>query len=308
MNDGTKRTLAELVTLHEIEPDLTEVITEGRSDSSLIKWFLRRRGSAAAVYCVSDRLEVPPSEVRARGQSVGNKGRVVAAALNISEASTEASRKISFVYDIDDDILNGSVQPETDCLLHTDYRTIELYAFSASPLDKFLKVILHADDDVKATDVLQSITGPLIGIAFARLLLSRLPEPVAMVDSIEKRCTLKAGSIILDAWALIADSINSVRGRRRFVATRESILAEYDQLKSACTLDPRLVIRGHDFMQICCYYLKTRYASLFREDRIAYKSWVVFEMTLMACLESEDLMTYPLFQTLAQRHHAHAST
>lgn len=48
--------------------------------------------------------EVPASEVRRRGQHVGNKGRVVAAALHVLEASSAVAEKVTFVYDVDDDI------------------------------------------------------------------------------------------------------------------------------------------------------------------------------------------------------------
>jgi hypothetical protein len=304
MPDGTKRTIAELITLHELEPELEEVLTEGRVDASLIRWFLRRRGNNATVYGISDRLDIPASEIRKRGQNVGsNKGKVISAALSISDSSELAARTITFVYDIDDDILVGRpLYDNIACLLHTDYRSIELYGFAVNPLDKMLKIIFRADDEIKAEAILTVITEPLISVAFARLVLSRITPPVAMVTSIERRFRVKGDSIIADIRALISDSINSAGGAKALNVSADTLNADYKREESASNIDARYIIRGHDFTRICCYYLKTRYPSLFRDDRAPYRIPETFESALINSIELSDLIAMPLFQKLMQRH------
>lgn len=304
MPDGTKRTLAELITLHELEPELEEVLTEGRVDASLIRWFLRRRGSDAAVYCVLDRLDIPPTEIRKRGQNVGsNKGRVISAALNISESSEPTAQTVTFVYDIDDDVLVGRpTYDEIACLLHTDYRSIELYGFAENPLDKMIKIVLRADESLKAGEILTAITDSLVSLAFARLTLSRVKPPLSLVTSIERRCRVRGDAVIVDIDALISDSLNSAGGPRALGVSSNTLIDNCKREKSASSVDVRLIIRGHDFTRICCYYLKTQYPSLFRDDRAPYRIPETFEPALMNSIELSDLLETALFQRLLQRH------
>lgn len=306
MPDGTKRTVAELITLHELEPEMQEILTEGRVDAALISWFLRRQGNNAAVYSVSDRLDITASEIRKRNQTTGsNKGKVIAAALSISDTSELAAQSITSVYDIDDDILAGRpLYEDVANLLHTDFRSIELYGFAVNPLDKLLRVILRADDDVKAEAVLAEITEPLVSVAFARLALSKIVPPVAMVPSIERRFQIKAGTVIVNIRALISDSINSIAGGAKALGVSlDTLIADCKLGESAAaSMDVRYIIRGHDFTRICCYYLKTRFPFLFREDRASYKIPEAFESSLLNSIELSDLLAMPLFQKLLERH------
>jgi len=302
MSNGTKRTLAELITLHELEPELSEVITEGRVDAAVILWFLRRQGSDATIYCVSDRLDVPATAVRSQGQNVSNKGRVISAALKVGEESPEATRKLTFVYDIDDDVMAGRTLAESECLLHTDYRSIELYCFAKNPIDKLLKITLRAPDDLGSGEVLAAITNSLVDIAYARFTLSRIEDPVAMIAGIERRCRVEGDAVIVDVDSLISDSIDKVGGERARGVTKADLMTNYARERTNSVHDVRLVIRGHDFTRICCYYLKTRYPRIFREDRLPYKTPEVFEGALITCLESGELASEQLFHRLLQRH------
>lgn len=307
MSDGTKRTLDELITLHEIEPELSEVITEGRFDSSLLLWFLRLMGSSASVYCVLDRLDVPPGEVRRRGQNQGNKGRIIASAIKIQEKSPRTADKVTFVYDIDDDVIAGRQVVESSGLLHTDYRSLELYCFAKKPIDKMLKVRLRATEEVKANQILDTIREPLVDIAFVRLILSRLDPAVAVVESIEKKCHIDGESIILDMRGLILDSVNGAGGWRGRTATVDILMTEEQKARKEWASDSRLAIRGHDFTRLCCYYLKSKHPGLFKEDRAPYKVPEIFEATLLACLELEDLKSEELFRRLMARHCTHVT-
>lgn len=302
MPSGTKRTLAELITLYELEPDLSEVITEGRTDTGVILWFLRSKGCNTAVYSVTDRLEVPRSEMKRRGENVGNRGRVVAAAQRVTEESRAAAERITFVYDMDEDVISGRSVTQLPCLLHTDYRSIELYCCTAKTIDKLLKVTLRADDDIKADTVLDTIKESLVELAFVRFVLGEAPEPIGIRTAIERRCTVKGDILTVDVRAVIADSIDDAGGPTKTGVTVDELMACQQSTRSACASDLRLVIHGHDFTRICCFYLKTRYPNLFKEDRAPYKVPKVFEVALLTCLELDQLASEELFKKLLKRH------
>jgi hypothetical protein len=304
MSTGTKRTVEELITLHELEPELSEVITEGRCDAAVVLWFLRRSGSNAAVYAVSDRLDIPAGVLRKLGQMVGNKGRVVAAALLVSQLSELAASKISFIYDIDEDAIEDHPNMQIDLvdLLPTDYRSIELYAFNASTIDKLLKVALRAPEDIKAIEVLSALEEPLIEVAYLRFTLSRLERPVSLIETIERRCAVDGLALRVDIRALLVDSLGSAGGARALGVNADTLMEQLSAAVAASTLDPRLVIRGHDFTRICCYFLKQRYPNIFKDDRAPYKNSGVFENLLLTCLEHQELSEYQMFRRLLDRH------
>jgi hypothetical protein len=67
-------------------------------------------------------------------------------------------------------------------------------------------------------------------------------------------------------------------------------------------VDPQMVIRGHDYTEVLCYYLKTRFAELFRgPDRLLLKTSKMFENILVTCLELADLSKERLFIELTRR-------
>lgn len=303
MNGGTKRTLDELITLYELEPELSEIITEGRTDAALLRWFLNRLNSDTAVYTVTDRLDVVRAEVRSRGLNVGNKGYVVASALMLQELSPgAAARRVTFVYDIDDDVITGGSVPSVDCLIPTDYTSMEMYCFAVKPLEKLLKLTLRAQEDVDVVSVLAAIGEPLANVFYARSILARQPRPIGISEAIDRKCRLSGEMLTIDIRGLIMDSIGAAGGSRALGIDSDSVLRDLREQMANCPADIRLAVRGHDFTRVCCFYLKTRYPSLFTEDRRPYRTPEVFENVLITCLEVDDLVGEPLFQFLIKRY------
>jgi hypothetical protein len=300
---GTKYTLSELITLYELEPELTEVLTEGRTDASLILWFLRKVGCAATVNAITDRIDVPSSQVRQRGQDLGNKGRLVTAALVVDEASPdEAAKRVTFVADADAGYVSNEQLPQASCLLWTDYTSVEMYCFEKSSLDKMLRLTFRAPEEIKAEAILDAIRRPLVDIFAARLVLQSIAQPVKMVAAVEKRCKVKDGHLVVDVQSLLLDSINHAGGPNKLSITLADLMERHAiQRATFIGFDERRVIHGHDFPRICCYYLKERHPHLFKEDRSAYRSVGPFANTLITCVDADQLAAEALFQRLLER-------
>jgi hypothetical protein len=301
IDSGTRRTLAELVTLYELEPNLSEVIAEGRCDAAVVLWFLTRSGIDSTVYCVQDRVVVPPADIRRRGLNPGRKGEVIAAALAIEEQSPNAAARVTFIYDIDDDVIADRAGPKAQCLFHTDYTSMEMYCWSTRPLQKLLRVPLRADAELDADAVIQAVRDSLLQVGFARLALSRIARPVAMVKTVERRCSVRSGVLRVDLKRLVADSLDDAGGAAARGVTVDGIVTETRDTLEQWSGDPRLAVRGHDFTRMLCFYLKTHHPSLFRDDRTAYKVASTFENLLVTCLEMGDLRSEPLFVALTAR-------
>ena len=122
------------------------------------------------------------------------------------------------------------------------------------------------------------------------------------LNSYERRCKLSGEMVAVDVRLLIGDAIAAAGGPRRLDIDAESIMRELHGAMANLPTDIRLAVRGHDFTRVCCFYLKERYPSLFKEDRLPYKTPAVFENVLVTCLEIDDLRTEPLFQSIIKRH------
>jgi hypothetical protein len=309
-DDGTRLTPEEIAQLYELEPTLREVITEGVCDAGVVRWFLRLIGSDVNVYTVDDRLVVDPEAIKVAGEIPGNRGAVVTAAMVFARASLlyavpqpDVQRRVSFIYDRDDDALTGKVSQSAECLLPSDYSSIEMYCFATGPVDKLLKVTLRASDDIEASDVLESITSALVDIAVLRHILRTLGRPTALILDTTSRCKIINGTLVVDISSLAEASINKKGGPEAFGATYSEVVEKVGQIVAELRADPRLIIRGHDYTEIICYYLRTKYKQIFNgPHRSPLKVHALFENVLVTCLELQDLSAEPLFVELAKRY------
>jgi hypothetical protein len=179
---------------------------------------------------------------------------------------------------------------------------MEMYCFAVRPIEKLLKLALRAHEDVNAESVLTAISEPLAWVFYARSILARQRRPIGISDVIDRKCKLSGEIVKIDIRALINDSIGAAGGSRALGIDANSVLRDLREQMANCPSDIRLAVRGHDFTRVCCFYLKRRYPSLFREDRSPYKTPEVFENVLITCLEIDDLVSEPLFQFIIKRY------
>src|SRR5436309_32108 len=126
-----RRTVQELLTLHELNPDLSDVFTEGPSDRGLIRWFLDDLELRSVVVYDISVVDLPPDQLVELGQENNNRGRVIALAL-LCAMLTQS--QLACVIDIDLDLLLGRNVPNTPLLLTTDYSCMEMYACNTKVL------------------------------------------------------------------------------------------------------------------------------------------------------------------------------
>ncbi len=61
--DNERRTLEELVTRYQLEPELRDIYVEGKTDKILLEWFLEQKGvENFAVYEI-DTVEIPTQKL-----------------------------------------------------------------------------------------------------------------------------------------------------------------------------------------------------------------------------------------------------
>jgi hypothetical protein len=299
-DDGTFRELSEIVMFLELNKDYCEILVEGRTDAAVIEEYLTSAGVDAAVFPVDDRVRVDAEEVKSAGENVGARGRVVACANFFSR--TEASQQVTCIIDADFHYLEPDSIGELDCLLRTDYGSLELYSLAEGPLRRLLKMGLRASDELSVDDVIEAISRPLTQIFACRWALCAEEFSPSLLPVTKKdRLKVRGSHILLDTDKLIKDSIQSDSdGRARKLdlkAIQEKVKAVVESLKP----DLRRFMNGHDLAITLSYYLKETWPSLVKDDRIGMQKSDTVAIALLLSLSFEELQAEPMFQRLLDR-------
>lgn len=142
MENEIRRTLNELVTRYELEPELCDIYVEGKTDKQLIEWFLdEKQLQDFAVYEI-DTVKIPAQLLFELGLKDNNRSRVIFLALYIHNKLSETPLHITCIADKDFDWLFGK-EYQCDLLLFTDYSCLEMYLFNEVVLDKYLRLGLR---------------------------------------------------------------------------------------------------------------------------------------------------------------------
>jgi hypothetical protein len=122
MDNERRRTLEELVTRYQLEPELRDVYVEGKTDKILLEWFLEQRGvKNFAVYEI-DTVEIPAQKLFEYGLNDNNRSRAIALALEIQNQLPELPH-FTCIADKDFDWLFGKNYP-CNSLLFSDYTSL----------------------------------------------------------------------------------------------------------------------------------------------------------------------------------------
>ncbi|MBM7079313.1 hypothetical protein [Micromonospora humida] len=299
-DDGTRRTIEELATLHSVEPGLHEIYTEGRTDAGVINWFMRHHEiDSATVYAISDRVLLN-FDVHQYGVRFGEQGKVVAAASRLAELG--ASGGFTCIADADYWHTLEDKPSAARFALLTDYADLNMYCFNEKVIQKFLLVCLRASSDLSAHSILSSIAPLVRAIFILRWLLRQEVESLTLVKRLERRVTVAGKSLILDLEKLVRDSIDSCPDPAARTIDKDRVCAQHVHLSEALAAsDPRKSMNGHDFVYFLCLFLQKFHPEVFGEDRKNFKDVSTAELALLGCIDIESLAREGLFRQLLQR-------
>lgn len=278
----SRRTPAELRVLYEVQPQLRDVVVEGRTDASVIRWYLRERGvNNAKIYAVDDRVEIDSASVLGVGGEVGARGRVLALA-------DEAARwmltqeNLTCVIDSDRDCLASRV--EFPHLLSTDFGSMDVYAFQPRPLQQFIDVVVCGFD--RAEDVMADLVPTLNETFLIRAALHEVGR-VPLIATFVNCCNTRKRPIALDADELVRRSLAVVSAG----CLHGEVMARVDRYRDL-PAEPLLAVRGHDIAPLLIKRLGLK-NDLARSESV--------ERSLRACLTTTDLDESRLFSQLRDR-------
>ncbi|SDS55124.1 hypothetical protein SAMN05216371_8331 [Streptomyces sp. TLI_053] len=295
-----RRRPEELATLYFLEPEIRDVIVEGRGDRNFFTWFVSETPSRGLVrvYAVSDRVDLPDSELIKYGLLTGQRSRVLHLSNVLSELGVD-SGAARLVMDADLVSIGLDADAENDLLLRTDFSALEAYAFNERTMNKLLRMGLGAPETVTAADVLTAVTPGLVTLFLIRACLRESGCGAAVPNKAFEKI-FSATSLPITVGEIFQDALNGTGKAERGATTKESLLKRFGELEKLVTGDPRHFVNGHDISELVVQFLKARCKSVFNRDTTrTYQAGPSLELLLMGKVDLNDLR-HPLFEKLEQ--------
>ncbi len=288
MTPGDRRTTEELITLHELEPELRDIYVEGPADLYLIKWFLDQIGKrSTAVYDIST-VEIPAEMVEFYGLDNNNRDRVIVLALELEPRLGQESVQVTCIADSDFDLI---LNHRHDChlLLFTDYTGIEMYLFHEGYIDKFFNLCLRGFP-LYASYVLDQLSNILQEIFLIRLANKLLGLELIWM-TFERCCKLSGGEIVFDADDYITRYLN----KNNMLERKDEFVYTVNSWRPKLTSNPRHQMHGHDFIELLAWYLAKHGVN----SKLSHSKFV--ERSLFGCIKIKLLANETLFKRLINR-------
>jgi hypothetical protein len=282
-----KRTIDELTTLYDLEPDIRDIFVEGSTDKSFLDWYLRRKRLANVSVYPIDLVDVPNSLLEAFGFQPGsNRCKVVA--LSRALARHEGSpRRVMCIIDRDSDGASfaGNQSPY---LFQTDGNSIELYAFTPAVMEKFLLVTLGGFP--RSVDALMSQIMRILERVYAiRQANESLGWGMSWIPFLSY-VTLDTGTLSFRE----SDFTRAYLQKNKRWPSRLHFTEAVADILRKMSPDPKRRMRGHDLADI------VRMAVMKLQKARSFGNSDTVEGCLMTAIESGDLERQPLFIAIEQ--------
>ncbi|MFK0167499.1 hypothetical protein ACIQU5_01715 [Streptomyces sp. NPDC090306] len=296
-----RRTVDELVTLYELEPEVRDIFVEGRSDRNFLSVHLTTQGESVMykTYAISDRVHIPDGELIAAGISVGERGRIIWLARQLA-ARLPGHSSVALVADKDFASLHADANEEIHGLVYTDYSSMEAYAFNERTLNKLLRVPLGAPDYVTAPVILTALRPALVALFIIRLCLRGSGTGVKIPPKTLGKWDLddQSQDKILEVFRA---ALQTIPASERNGQTPGELYARYIEYRDIVDSEYRDYINGHDISLLLVRFLKTECGNVFNSDaRRPLQNPEVLETVLMACVDTVDLNGERLFEVLRE--------
>lgn len=234
-------TIDDLITRYYLEPELRDVFVEGYFDQDVLQACFKFAGDDERICYPIDSVEVPNCLLERYDLTEGNKQRVMALALELDAAVENASCKCLVDSDLDFWIVSRLTAPY---LVRTKFTSLDLYFFTEELLKRLLLTAGRAKirDWTQFFESVVSVLKDLYALRLADYELRLCLRWTSWVRCLEKR----SSTISLDTLDY-ANRVLISNGRGR---DAETFIKSFNDWRKKLTVDPRLCIRGHDFVEI----------------------------------------------------------
>lgn len=246
MSEDPLWTIDDLAARYELEPQLRDVFVEGIFDQDVLCACFKTKPNFQRVCYPINSVSIPPDVLKKHKLTDGNKQRVIALALELDKGA----EKIAYRCLIDSD-LDHWIDPNiaTISLVRTKYSSLDLYFFSEDFL-KNLLVTVAKTKIVDWTNFFSSFVEVLKDLYAFRLADAHMDLHLSWTDW--SKCLSRKGStLVLDSGDYITRVLlTNAKGK-----LRPDFKTENDNWRNQLNTDPRLCIRGHDFVELMAWVI-----------------------------------------------------
>lgn len=285
MSNHYLKTIDELVALYSVETNLKDVFVEGTIDFNVIKWFLRKyKRKDISVYPI-DIIEISDDNLRHYDLPLpSNRSKLIALSMELSKHYGMEGNKILCIVDRDYDGFSFSPSPN-QYLVFTDFNSIESYVIDHEVMDKFFSIVL-GNQSPQFTIISQAIN-VLKSIFFIRLANEKLQWGMNWV-ALRRYIVIARDSIIFNETSYVDTYLR----HNQKIGSKEIFLSKLAELKAIAPEEERLLIRGHDLIEI--FYLIAKKLESHRD----FGDIAFYGGAFLGCLEAQDMTKYSLFQRI----------
>lgn len=280
-----KRTIEDITLLYELEPETKDVYVEGITDKLILDRFLRKNNlEDIKVFQVH---EIDFSLLSKSNPDIksNNKKKLLALNMYLEKQFLDPLKGISIVIDQDIDGISNRLSIGT-YLNYTDYHSLEIYLYNANTIDIFYKNHLHGFpvDGQQTIKVLEPI---LIEKFLVRSTVNK--DGLIKLTPFEKSIKIDKAKheISFDAENHIFKTLNSVKLAKQ----KDGYVNFYKVLKDSFNGNPKLVIRGHDFVELFFLWID----KIKNDIKLTCDS---MERALFQCIDYSQLKKETLFSNL----------
>jgi len=288
MTPGDQRTIEELITLYELEPQLRDIYVEGPTDVSFIGWFLDQVGKDNVIVYDISTVDISVQVIQSHSLENNNRDRVIALAIELESRLVEPTIQVTCIVDRDFDLILNK-EYECNLLLFTDYTSIEMYLYCEKCLDKFINLYLRGFP-FSAGYLLARLSSVLQEVFLIRLANKLLGLELEWM-TFERCCHVDRGEVVFDADVFVTRYLN----KNSVLERQGEFRSVVDTWRSKLTNESRCQMHGHDFISLLAWYIAKHGVN----SKLARPE--IVERTLFSCIELKQIADERLFQSLAAR-------
>ena len=246
--DSDRGSIDALLAKYTYDYDTRDLYVEGETDKSIYDRYLRESGRRDVTVFDIGSIDVPQEVVSSFGLRGGNRDRVTALSLILDDEFPTGLPHVRCVVDSDFDfILPTRSTPRH--LLHTDYTSVELYAYGKGPIGEILMRRCDMDEsEIQPTyDSMTKVLSELFLIRATNQLLSWDMRSVSFTNC----CDVSGTLVVFNREEFVLRYLNA----NSKYNMRAEFDSAYNQLSLVNLNDARQGIRGRDYTALLGWYL-----------------------------------------------------
>lgn len=246
MSDLPRRTIDDIKTRYFVEPTLRDIYVEGYFDRLVLNSWCENNNDKNFVPYEIDSVDIPFDILKKHGLTEGNKQRVIALAKELDELQCDSYRCL---VDKDFDHWLDNIE-QIPNLIWTDFCSLEMYFFS----EQLIKRILIDISNSKIKDWDSFYTSFVV--VLKQLYCIKLSDRILNIGGdwcdIKKSLNSSKDTLTFDYSGYIKKNLISFGKSAEF----SKFIDLFDEWLIKLDCDPRLCIRGHDFVDLMSSAIK----------------------------------------------------